>query len=272
MASARAEAAALSARGYAEGLERGKEETAAYLVGVERTSREYLQENEARVVALVLAVLKKILGDMDERNLVVKRVRTAMAVVSRQSQVKVVVAPGLVESIKANLDHIMRPYPNVTSVEVVADPSLNGDRCILETRTGRVESSLESQLRTIVKALTDAAPGRKGKLDHLLAAGVAICGTGVTATPRRDAGQSAAPTLCITGKLPSGKKKKDYAEPLARLGVELVDAVSEGLTYLVVADADSGSAKAKKAKKLGVRLVTEASVLEWIESGAHPSA
>lgn len=71
--------------------------------------------------------------------------------------------------------------------------------------------------------------------------------------------------FCITGTLPSGKKKKDYAGPLTDAGHILVDEVRPGLDYLVVADPDGKeSSKTQKAKKLGIPLINEASLLQLI--------
>ena len=65
-------------------------------------------------------------------------------------------------------------------------------------------------------------------------------------------------TFCITGALPSGKKKKDYASQLEAAGHILIDEVRQGLDFLVVSDPNGPeSAKTKKAKKLGVLLITE---------------
>ena len=64
--------------------------------------------------------------------------------------------------------------------------------------------------------------------------------------------------FCITGALPSGKKKKDYASQLEAAGHILIDEVRQGLDFLVVSDPNGPeSAKTKKAKKLGVLLITE---------------
>jgi type III secretion protein L len=164
------EAAERRAEGHAEGLRQGKDESAAHMLRVLEQGRDYLQENEGRVVTLVLAVLKKVLGDMDGKEVVVRMVRTAMALVSRQSQVRVMVAPALVEAVKSELAGILAPYPNVTTVEVAGDPALSEGRCVLETRAGRVESSLEAQIRTIARTLTDTAPGRKERLEKELRA------------------------------------------------------------------------------------------------------
>jgi len=65
-------------------------------------------------------------------------------------------------------------------------------------------------------------------------------------------------TICITGVLPSGKKKKEYAEPLAAAGHLLVDDLTKDTNILVMADPTGPeSAKTKKAKKLGVELWSE---------------
>jgi len=71
-------------------------------------------------------------------------------------------------------------------------------------------------------------------------------------------------TVCITGKLPSGRKKSDYAQLLANAGYELVDDVKQGLTYLVQADTSSSS-KSKKAEKYGVRVISETELMDIVD-------
>ena len=80
------------------------------------------------------------------------------------------------------------------------------------------------------------------------------------ATPAKASKPAAAPsggTLCISGKLPSGRKKSDYELPLRAIGIELVDDVVKGLGYLVLADPTSTSSKATKARGMGVRVMSE---------------
>lgn len=160
----------MRSEGYAEGLRRGKDDCAKYLLGIMEKSREHLAENEGRIVALVISVVKKILGEMDDEEVAVRMVRTALAVVSRQNQVTVLVAPENVERVKAELRHILQPYPRVTKVEVTGDPKLSGGDCVLETKVGRVEASLETQLKAITATLSDLAPGRKERLERDLRA------------------------------------------------------------------------------------------------------
>src|SRR5690606_14574241 len=71
-------------------------------------------------------------------------------------------------------------------------------------------------------------------------------------------------SVCISGKLPSGRKKSDYKEALLLSGFQLVDQVKDGLDYLVVADPESVSAKAKKAKKLNIAVISEEALQELL--------
>ena len=75
--------------------------------------------------------------------------------------------------------------------------------------------------------------------------------------PAAAASPAADKSLCISGKLPSGRKKSDYEAPLRAAGITLLEDVVKGLTYLVVADPASTSAKAEKARKLGVEVISE---------------
>lgn len=167
---ARQRAEEMRVAGYAEGLRQGKEKSAKYMLGMVEKSREHLVESEERIIALVITVVKKIFNEMDGREAAVRLVRSALAVVSRQNQVTVLVAPENVEAVKARLHSIMQPYPRVTSVEVLADDKLAAGDCVLETKVGRVEASLEAQIENIVGTLTDLAPGRKERLERNLKA------------------------------------------------------------------------------------------------------
>ncbi|MCP4678915.1 MAG: NAD-dependent DNA ligase LigA [Deltaproteobacteria bacterium] len=89
-------------------------------------------------------------------------------------------------------------------------------------------------------------------IDRLLSAGVTV-----SDFISHKTSSSAGKTICITGKLPSGKKKSDYAASLSQAGFALVDKVTKDLDYLVLDDPNSTSSKAKKARKLKITLLSE---------------
>ena len=103
--------------------------------------------------------------------------------------------------------------------------------------------------------IQDAIDGMNPVIDKLLANGVTVLPP-VRDIPAADA--EPLKTVCISGKLPSGKKKADYAEPLRLAGYALVDEVTKGLNYLVLTDPGSTSGKAEKARKLGIEVISEA--------------
>jgi DNA ligase (NAD+) len=112
--------------------------------------------------------------------------------------------------------------------------------------------------------IQDAIDRMERVIDKLLTNGVTILPPEQD-IPSDDGGPHM--TVCISGKLPSGKKKSDYVEPLRAVGYELVDDVAKGLDYLVLADPASTSSKAEKARKLEIEVISEER-LEEIVSGA----
>lgn len=109
----------------------------------------------------------------------------------------------------------------------------------------------------IAEPIQDGIDAMAFVIDKMLANGVEIL------SPQKDLHGSAESevsqrrNVCISGKLLSGKKKADYEVPLLAAGYELVDDVSKDLSYLVLADAESTSSKAVKARKLGIPVISE---------------
>ena len=106
-------------------------------------------------------------------------------------------------------------------------------------------------------AMQDGVDAMGVLIDRMLDAGVVVLESAAGDGADESADGEPRKTVCITGKLPSGKKKSDYAAPLAASGYQLVEKVDASLDYLVLADPDSTSSKAQKARKLGVALISE---------------
>lgn len=102
-------------------------------------------------------------------------------------------------------------------------------------------------------------------IDRLLSAGVTI---EQSTQEQQSAAAEPLKTICISGKLLSGKKKGDYEDPLKAVGYALVDDVVKGLNYLVLAEPDSTSSKAVKARKLGIPVISEDDLLQIVSQAA----
>lgn len=127
-------------------------------------------------------------------------------------------------------------------------------------RSGKLRDPRVAELAgapNIAAPIQDGIDAMAPVIDKMLANGVEILPPQEDLHGSIESEEAQRPTVCISGKLPSGKKKADYQEPLLAAGYELVEDVTKDLHYLVLADAGSTSTKAVKARKLGVRVITE---------------
>lgn len=75
--------------------------------------------------------------------------------------------------------------------------------------------------------------------------------------------QSNGQSVCFTGAL-NTMSRSEASKKAQEAGFEVKGGVSKGLTYLVTNNIDSGSSKAKKAKELGTKVITEEEFLKLL--------
>jgi hypothetical protein len=140
------------------------------------------------------------------------------------------------------------------------------------TASGHPVSALPDEARTTGEAVL-AAPAGAPLPDPVTPAKIEVSVTQsdpseqIPAEPTQNLGAStlsASRKICISGKLPSGKKKADYEAPLRAAGFELVDEVVKGLAYLVLADPQLTTSKSGKARKLGIPVISEADLAKLV--------
>jgi DNA ligase (NAD+) len=99
------------------------------------------------------------------------------------------------------------------------------------------------------KAIADGMKERKGEIARLLAAGIAP-------VTKAAAGPLAGKTFCFTGAL--SRPRKELEKLVEDAGGTLLNGVTKELQYLIMADPESGSSKAQKAKQYGTQCLDEA--------------
>ncbi|MFC4160048.1 HrpE/YscL family type III secretion apparatus protein [Chitinimonas lacunae] len=139
-------------RGYEDGLEEAKLETAERMIETVGRTVDYFAKVENRMIELVMEAIRKIVADFDDRERVRVVVRNALSVVRNQKQVTLRIAPDQVETVKAALNELLAEYPGLGYLDIVADPRLAADACILESEIGLVEASVSGQIDAIEKA------------------------------------------------------------------------------------------------------------------------
>ncbi len=140
-------------RGYEEGLREGKMQMTEQMLNMVSQSVNYFASVEEKVIGIVMAALRKIIGEIDDRELVVRVVKNALAAARNQKQVTVRVSPKQVDLVKSRLHEISSEFPAVSFIEVVADGRLPPNGCIVESEIGIVDASVEVQLEAIERSL-----------------------------------------------------------------------------------------------------------------------
>jgi len=77
-------------------------------------------------------------------------------------------------------------------------------------------------------------------------------------------------TFVITGSLERFGNRKELVELIENMGGKVSGSVSAKTNYLINNDITSNSTKNKKANELGIPIITEAQLLDWIENGNRP--
>jgi DNA ligase (NAD+) len=107
------------------------------------------------------------------------------------------------------------------------------------------------------KAVTDGLKEREGEIARLLE-------VGVVPVSRAAQGPLAGKTFCFTGAL--SRPRKELEKMVTDLGGTLLSGVTKELHYLVMADPESGSSKAQKARKYGTQCLDEAQFLALVST------
>lgn len=138
--------------GYRDGLEEGKLEHAEKMMETILSSVEFIEGIEDTLVSVVNQAIRKIIGDMDDKERIVRIVRNALNSVRGQQNVTVRVAPADEEVVAQALSAMTAGSSGSAFLTIVADARLPRNSCILESELGVVDASLETQLKALENA------------------------------------------------------------------------------------------------------------------------
>jgi len=136
-------------RGYQDGIRQALQEQSEQMIEHVGRTVEYFSSIETRMVDLVLGAVQKIVSDFDDRERALNVVRNALSVIRNQRQMTLRLNPDQIEMVRANIDELLSLYPGVGYLDLVSDPRVAADACILESEIGVVESSIEGQLQAL---------------------------------------------------------------------------------------------------------------------------
>ncbi|HEX3892687.1 MAG TPA: FliH/SctL family protein [Terracidiphilus sp.] len=145
---------------FEQKLNVAREPIAAILAQFEEQRSTYYAQVEAEIVQLALSIAAKILhreAQVDPM-LLTALVRMAVERMREGSDVTVRVSPGKGESWR----RYFAGLPSLSHVEVVEDPQLSEQDCLLETELGSANFGLDAQLKEVEQGFFDLLALRPG--------------------------------------------------------------------------------------------------------------
>lgn len=140
-------------QGYLDGKAEGKLEHAEKMLETVMSSVEFIENIEDKLVNVVSQATRKIIGDLDDNERIVRIVRTALTTVRNHQHVTIRVAPGDADAVGKALSGLLPTTSGRSSfLDLIPDARLERGSCLLESELGVVDASLETQLKALENA------------------------------------------------------------------------------------------------------------------------
>lgn len=139
-------------RGFDEGSEQAKLETAERMMDAVGSVVDYLGTVEHDMVEVVGRAMERILGEMGDKEVITRVVKNALAAVRNEKHLTLRVAPEQVTPVKERMNEILKAYPIIVDVQVMGDGRLGKTGCILESEIGVIDASLDGQIEALKKS------------------------------------------------------------------------------------------------------------------------
>ena len=137
--------------GYSDGVMEGQLQQAEKMLETGMQAVEYLEGLERQIVEVVSTAVRKIIGELDDKERIVRIVRTALEQVRGRQRVVVRVSPE--EEAYVNEAFNVMTGKSKSALEIVSDARMKPGDCVLESEMGLIEASLPVQLKAIENAL-----------------------------------------------------------------------------------------------------------------------
>lgn len=154
-------------RGYLEGRENAKLEQTGNMVSIISQTVDYFAKVEEQMVDLVLEAVRRIIDDYSDHEKIHMVVKTSLALVRGRRQITVKVHPMNLESIQSQIAGLLEKYPGIERLEVITDPQLTKDACIIESDIGQVEASMSGQIDALKESLGRVFGSNTSAIDEL---------------------------------------------------------------------------------------------------------
>lgn len=140
-------------QGYEDGLEEGRLEHLEKIMDTSMKAIDYFESMEKSIAGLVTQCLEKVVGEMDDEELILRIVRSGLAIARNEQRVVVRVCPDELKAVQQATSRLLQAYPGINILDITADSRLTRGACLVESELGVVDASLDTQLEAIKRAI-----------------------------------------------------------------------------------------------------------------------
>ncbi len=157
---AEARAADIFEEARRNGYEAGREEAAAEAIEMIARLRvdteRWTRSVENDVIDLVMRAVSKVIGEVDDLELVQRVSVAALSELRDVGRVTLHVAPKDHAAVREHLAILQQAFPSVAIADVVPDPEVGQGGAILKSPIGSIDARLSTQLEALRRALSAA--------------------------------------------------------------------------------------------------------------------
>ena len=147
---------AAAARGREAGEAEGRRAAAALMAETLAATHGYIHDAQQRLADIVLGAVRRILGEFDDEELVLRLVRQLVREAESESRVRIRVSPSRLAAVRDGARALQAEF-GVELIDVVADADVDSDGCRMETPRGFVNTGIAAQLDALRTALERSA-------------------------------------------------------------------------------------------------------------------
>ena len=155
------EVAQAQADGYNAGIAKAQEEFSCRMAATVMRLESAHLGLEARLVNTVMRSLNTVLGSLDDAVILEKLVRQCIHAAGQEKRLSLRVSAEQFDAANLILQSILSEYKHIECIDILKDPNLHTNSCVLETEYGAIDGSLDMHLIAIRQGLIDAFAGRR---------------------------------------------------------------------------------------------------------------
>lgn len=143
--------------GFAEGLDRVKQQMTEQLASLNERRARVLGDAVGRIGDLACAIVARIAPDFDAATVVPPLVMRAVESAQAEQFLLIRVHPSARDSVSQGLGAVRQAHPGVGVIELVDDESLDVLSCVVVSEAGEVRAGVSQQIEAIRTALAQAS-------------------------------------------------------------------------------------------------------------------